>query len=92
MFSQISFIQTIGVGLLIGLLLDAVIVRVLLVPATMRLLGRANWWSPPVLARWWQRHGLPERAQPAPVVTPSREPALAGGRHRARETGQAAGG
>lgn len=92
LFSQISFIQTIGVGLLIGLLLDAVIVRVLLVPATMRLLGRANWWSPPLLARWWERHGLPERDEPAPAVTPAREPALAGGRHRARWTGQAAGG
>lgn len=60
-FSRISFIQTIGVGLMVGLLVDAVIVRVLLVPATMRLLGRANWWAPPVLARWWDRHGMPER-------------------------------
>jgi RND superfamily putative drug exporter len=36
-------------------LLDATIVRALLVPATMRLLGRWNWWAPAPLARWHRR-------------------------------------
>jgi len=67
LFSQISFIQTIGVGLLVGLILDAFIVRVLLVPATMRLLGSWNWWSPPRLAEWWDRYGMPESAPPVPA-------------------------
>ncbi|MGB5951472.1 MAG: MMPL family transporter [Ornithinimicrobium sp.] len=69
LFSQISFIQTIGVGLLVGLLLDAFIVRVLLVPATMRLLGGANWWAPPAMTRWWVRHNsFAERSEsPAPI-------------------------
>ena len=42
----IMFIKMIGVGMVIALLVDATVVRALLVPATMRLLGRANWWAP----------------------------------------------
>jgi trehalose monomycolate/heme transporter len=30
------------------------------VPATMKLLGRWNWWAPGPLARWWERHGFRE--------------------------------
>ena len=41
--SGITFIKLMGVGMIVALLVDATIVRVLLVPATMRLLGRANW-------------------------------------------------
>ena len=48
--SGISFIQMIGVGLAVAVLIDATIVRALLVPATMRLLGRWNWWAPAPLA------------------------------------------
>ncbi|MGH2864421.1 MAG: MMPL family transporter, partial [Solirubrobacteraceae bacterium] len=44
--SSISFIQEIGVAVTTGVLLDAFIVRSLLVPSLMALLGRANWWSP----------------------------------------------
>src|SRR6201999_3577031 len=49
--SEISFIQEIGVAVGIGVLIDAFIVRSLLVPALMALLGRWNWWSPQPLAR-----------------------------------------
>ena len=56
--SGITFIKMIGVGMLIAILMDATIVRALLVPATMRLLGSANWWAPAGLRRWWERHGL----------------------------------
>jgi uncharacterized membrane protein YdfJ with MMPL/SSD domain len=58
--SGISFLTMIGVGLATAIVLDATVVRALLVPATMRLLGRANWWAPAPLARWWERHGLRE--------------------------------
>ena len=48
--SGIVFLKMIGVGMLVAVLLDATVVRALLVPATMRLLGRANWWAPAPLA------------------------------------------
>ncbi|MGF1646639.1 MAG: MMPL family transporter [Kineosporiaceae bacterium] len=60
MLGDITFIQMIGLGLAFALLLDATVIRGLLVPATMRLLGSANWWAPAPLARWWQRYGLRE--------------------------------
>ena len=58
--SGIVFIKMIGVGMVIAILVDATLVRALLVPATMRLLGRWNWWAPAPMARWWERHGLRE--------------------------------
>ena len=55
--SSISFIQEIGVAVATGVLLDAFIVRSLLVPSLMALLGRWNWWSPRRCAActlgWW---------------------------------------
>ena len=44
---QISFVKLIGVGMIVAITVDATLVRALLVPATMRLLGRWNWWAPP---------------------------------------------
>jgi RND superfamily putative drug exporter len=41
-----------------AVILDATIVRMFLVPATMTLLGRWNWWAPAPLARWHARHGI----------------------------------
>jgi RND superfamily putative drug exporter len=58
--SDITFMMMIGVGLVIAVVVDATIVRGLLVPATMRLLGARAWWAPAPLARWWRRWGLPE--------------------------------
>jgi RND superfamily putative drug exporter len=49
--SSISFIQEIGVAVATGVLLDAFIVRSLLVPSLMALLGHRNWWSPRSLHR-----------------------------------------
>jgi RND superfamily putative drug exporter len=48
-------IKAIGVGMGIAVVVDATIVRALLVPATMRLLGRWNWWAPAPLARLYAR-------------------------------------
>src|SRR5579859_4972470 len=60
--SKIIFIQEIGVGLGIAVIIDATLVRMLLVPATMRLLGKWNWWAPAPLQALWRRVGLSERA------------------------------
>jgi RND superfamily putative drug exporter len=72
--SGIVFIKMLGVGMLVAVLLDATIVRALLVPATMRLLGRLNWWAPGPLARWWERHGHGRTPTTAPTLVP--EPLL----------------
>ena len=58
--SGIVFMKMLGIGMLVALLIDATVVRALLVPATMKLLGRANWWAPGPLLRWWERHGFRE--------------------------------
>jgi RND superfamily putative drug exporter len=50
-----------------GLALDAVLVRAILVPSTMKLLGRLNWWLPAPLAAVYRRLGLREAAEPAPA-------------------------
>ncbi len=51
-------IKSIGVGMAIAVAIDATIIRVFLVPATMRLLGRWNWWAPGPLARFADRVGF----------------------------------
>ncbi|GIF45483.1 putative membrane protein [Asanoa ferruginea] len=62
-------IRSIGLGLVLAVLLDATIVRMLLVPATMTLLGRYNWWAPAWLARIHARIGLTETENaPAPEL------------------------
>ena len=65
--SSISFIQQIGVATATGVLLDAFVVRALLVPSLMALFGRWNWWSPAPLAKLHERIGLTEGG-PAPAV------------------------
>lgn len=50
-FAEIVLIKALGVGVAIAVALDATIVRALLVPATMRLFGKWNWWAP----RWVER-------------------------------------
>jgi trehalose monomycolate/heme transporter len=67
--SSIVFIKLLGVGMVIALVVDATVVRVLLVPATMRLLGRANWWAPPPLRRLYARYGIREEDDQRQPVT-----------------------
>ncbi|MGV7591862.1 MMPL family transporter, partial [Mycobacterium kansasii] len=43
-FSEVSFMRMLGVGLAIAVLLDATLVRLVLLPAFMRIAGTANWW------------------------------------------------
>jgi RND superfamily putative drug exporter len=67
--SGISFIQMIGVGLAVAVIIDATIVRAFLVPATMRLLGRWNWWAPAPMLRFWERYGIREVSElPVPAA------------------------
>ncbi len=56
--SEIIFIKQIGAGMALAIALDATVVRGLLVPATMRLMGRWNWWAPARLTALWRRTGL----------------------------------
>ncbi|MET0899048.1 MAG: MMPL family transporter [Mycobacterium sp.] len=50
--AQVSFMRMFGVGLVLAVLIDATLVRMVLLPAFMHLLGRWNWWSPKVLRRF----------------------------------------
>lgn len=58
--SGISYLKAIGLGLAVAVLMDATLVRGALVPAFMRLAGRANWWAPAPLARFHKKFGLRE--------------------------------
>ena len=53
-------IKQVGIALALAVVLDATVVRMLLVPSTMKLLGRWNWWAPGPLARFQRRFGLRE--------------------------------
>jgi RND superfamily putative drug exporter len=66
-------VKMMGLGLSTAILLDATIVRIVVVPATMALLGRANWWLP----RWLDRR-LPRVSMEGADVPPQPEPVLAG--------------
>ena len=66
--ANVVIIKAIGVGLAIAIAVDATVVRILIVPAVMRILGRANWWAPRPLAALHRRIGAGE-------VTPSPEAA-----------------
>ena len=59
--ADVVLIKSIGLGLAIAVALDATLVRALIVPAVMRLLGQANWWAPRRLARLHRRISLDER-------------------------------
>jgi uncharacterized membrane protein YdfJ with MMPL/SSD domain len=58
--SQVTTLKLLGFGMALAIFVDATIVRAMLVPAVMRLLGAANWWAPAPLARWWSTHGMGE--------------------------------
>ncbi|WP_332642047.1 MMPL family transporter [Aeromicrobium sp.] len=72
--SSISFIQQIGVATAAGVLIDAFVVRSLLVPALMGLLGKWNWWAPMSLRRLHDRVGLQEGGVAEPDLVDVRTP------------------
>ena len=61
--SDISFIKLLGLGTALAVLVDATLVRGALVPAFMRLMGRANWWAPRPLRALHTRIGLAEHVE-----------------------------
>ena len=63
---DVLIIKALGIGLAIAVALDATIVRALVVPSVMRLLGDINWWAPAPLQRLLVRSGFVERWVPAP--------------------------
>jgi RND superfamily putative drug exporter len=74
--SQISFIKMFGVGMALAVVMDATLIRAALVPAFMRLAGRANWWAPGPLRRLYRRVGI--REAPEPAALPKEPAALVG--------------
>jgi RND superfamily putative drug exporter len=63
MAAQVTFMRIFGLGLALAVLMDATLVRMLLVPAFMKVLGQWNWWAPRPLARLHRRFGLHETAR-----------------------------
>jgi RND superfamily putative drug exporter len=57
---EVVFMKAMGLGLLLSVLVDATLVRMLLVPASLRLLGRLNWWAPKPLMMIYKRFNLSE--------------------------------
>jgi RND superfamily putative drug exporter len=57
--ADVILVKAVGLGTALAVLLDATVVRALLVPATMRLLGDLNWWAPGPLRRALARIGAP---------------------------------
>ncbi len=70
--ADVVFIKALGVGLAIAVAVDATIVRVLLVPAIMRLLGKWNWWAPQSVSGLTRRLGLGEHALVDAHLAPAR--------------------
>jgi RND superfamily putative drug exporter len=67
--SRITFIKLFGIGLTMAVVMDATVIRATLVPAFMRLAGRANWWAPGPLRRVYERWGIHEHVDlDAPAV------------------------
>ncbi|MFJ8511072.1 MMPL family transporter [Streptomyces avermitilis] len=63
--SRVTNTKMLGLGIALAVLMDAMVVRSLLVPAVMRLTGRATWWAPAPLRRFHERFGLSEGEPPA---------------------------
>ena len=76
--ADVLTIKAIGVGMAIAVAVDATIIRVLLVPATMRLMGRWNWWAPGFMARIADRLGFSHVEDEEPVEREPRPAPVAG--------------
>lgn len=71
--SQVMFMKMFGIGMTLAVLVDAFIVRAALVPAFMRLAGRANWWAPRWMQPIYRRFGISESEQPRSNLPPVEE-------------------
>ncbi|RXZ71521.1 MMPL family transporter [Agromyces albus] len=77
--SEVTFLQQLGIGMALAIVVDATIIRGVLVPAFMRLAGRANWWAPPFLRRFHDRFGWRDEPEHAGTPAPARATAEAMG-------------
>jgi putative drug exporter of the RND superfamily len=71
--SSVFFVKQIAIGMAVGVMLDATIVRALLVPSLMKLFGEWNWWAPKPLQRFQERFGFSE-AEPVDGAPPRPAP------------------
>jgi RND superfamily putative drug exporter len=72
--SSVTFTKLMGVGMIVALVVDATIIRVVLVPATMKLMGRVNWWAPAALRRLHAKIGLDDGELDGPSDPDARAP------------------
>ncbi|WP_156448562.1 MMPL family transporter, partial [Mycobacterium sp. NAZ190054] len=68
--ASVSFMRMFGLGLTLAVLVDATLVRMVLVPAFMRLMGGRNWWAPNLLKRIHERLGFTEAPNTTTQNTP----------------------
>ncbi|MFG3256843.1 MMPL family transporter [Streptomyces sp. NPDC048172] len=76
--SGISYMKALGLGVPLAIIMDATLIRGILLPAVMRLLGPACWWAPGPMRRLHDRFGIAESAAPAgrtEEAAPSKDPA-----------------
>ncbi|MBK3533742.1 MMPL family transporter [Streptomyces rubiginosohelvolus] len=71
--SRVTNTKMLGLGIALAVLMDAMVVRSLLVPAVMKLMGRSTWWAPAPLRAFHRRFGLSE-GEAAPAVAPAAVP------------------
>lgn len=57
---EVVFLKMLGVGMTLAVIVDATIIRLILIPAFMKLAGKANWWAPPLLKKIYERFGFSE--------------------------------
>jgi RND superfamily putative drug exporter len=81
--AQVSFMRMFGLGLTLAVLVDATLIRMVLVPAFMHVLGGWNWWAPEKLVRLHERVGFSEGGgEPATVETDSDRDMVAAAENR----------
>jgi len=73
--SKLIFLKEVGVGVAAAVLIDAFVVRALLVPSLMALLGRANWWAPAPLRKLHERLA-PAEARPTGLLAGAGQPGV----------------
>ena len=78
--AQVSLMRMFGVGLTLAVLVDATLVRILLVPAFMHVLGRANWWAPKPMTRLHAWFGISEASTPEPTEAAMKKSGIKAGK------------
>jgi RND superfamily putative drug exporter len=76
--SDVTFIKLFGIGLTLAVVMDATLIRAVLVPAFMRLAGEANWWAPRWMRKIHDRFGISESGAVAPPTIRAAESGGAG--------------